>query len=68
MHKVTGRDQVFYQDQLTSRECRLSEEVDDVFELNQEILRIQALEQSQIDMLEEQSVCLVLLREIHKMI
>ena len=53
MNKVTGRDKVFYLDQQTDRECRLSEKVDDVFEINQEIARIHAVKQFQRDREEE---------------
>ena len=55
MNKVTGRDKVFYLDQQTDRECRLSEKVDDVYEMNQEIARIHAyaVEKFQQDQEEE---------------
>ena len=32
MDNITGREKVFYQDQLRERECRLSEEIDDEYE------------------------------------
>ena len=28
MEKLSGREKLFYQDQLTTRECRLSEKID----------------------------------------
>ena len=28
MHQLTGHEKIFYEDQQTSRECRLSEETD----------------------------------------
>ena len=34
MDKLTGREKMFYQDQLRERECRLSEEIDDEYELD----------------------------------
>ena len=34
MDNITGREKIFYQDQLRERECRLSEEIDDEYEQN----------------------------------
>ena len=35
MHDVTGREKTFYEDQKSARECRLSEKIDEEFEIEQ---------------------------------
>ena len=53
METVTGRDRTFYLDQQTNRECRLSEEIDDIFEMNEEIIRLEAAENKEREVAEE---------------
>ena len=41
METVIGRDQIFYIDQQTNWECCLNEKVDDIFEMNEELIRLE---------------------------
>jgi len=53
MEIVTGREQIFYEDQLRARECRLSEEIDEEYELEMEARALENTEAEKAKELEQ---------------
>jgi len=53
MEIVTGREQIFYEDQLRAHECRLSEEIDEEYELEMEARALENTEAEKAKELEQ---------------
>ena len=53
MESVTGREKQFYIDQITTRQCRISEEIDEEYEKEKEAEYQERYQQEERDKLEE---------------